>query len=78
MNTEDTEYYLARAHEEFAKAANSDDVLIAAIHEQIGRRYIAWSQGLDIDGDVSEAGNPSNDDVVGEDNFHQIPQSGQA
>ena len=78
MTTNDSKYYRARAEEERSKAAATSDTLIAASHEQMAQRYLAWSEGIDPDRDPSEAEIPSNDDAADEGNFHRIPLSGQA
>ena len=78
MNSEDREYYRARAEEERSKAAASSDILIAAIHEQMAQRYLAWSEGIDLDGEPSAEGIPSNGFDAGEGSFRQSPLSGQA
>ena len=78
MTNQDSEYYRARAEEERSKAAAAQDVHIAAIHQQMAQRYLAWSEGIVSDGEASEEETPSNDDDVDEGSFRQIPQSGQA
>lgn len=75
VSKEDQSYYRARAEQELTIANTATEPASAEVHRALAALYLARADEADItDAEVL----PSAGRVVGEDNFHQIPQSGRA
>lgn len=73
----DTNYYLARAEQEKTEASRASDPHIASIHLALAEIYLAKSRA-NGGSDPTELDDYSDEFAADEDNFRQIPQSGQA
>ena len=78
MSLEDSHYYLARANQELTAVRDASNCTIGGIHLELAAKYLSMS--FRSGGHAIASG--SINDLPGAagdaDNFHQIPQSGQA